>query len=159
MSPDSGALEENASRVTWLFSVWPQAMPRGFRLTHIATRADRLASEVEKLRRSAFRPPAAVWCPAVNVYEYPERFEVCVDLAGVSKEELLVELTGRRLVFRGQRTSPERGCSKPPCGRILIMEIADGSFERTIEFPVNLEVADASARQENGWLWISLPKA
>ncbi|WP_265596235.1 Hsp20/alpha crystallin family protein [Verrucomicrobium sp. BvORR106] len=146
-------------RPVLLVSTVRTTMPRGIRLTHIVTRADKLVSELEKLRHSAFRPPAAVWCPSVNVYEHPSKFEVCVDLAGVSKDEILIELTDQRLVFRGQRSAPEASCGHPPCGRILIMEISDGSFERTIDFPVDLNVPEAHARQENGWLWISLPKA
>lgn len=134
-------------------------MPRGIRLTHIVTRADKLVSELEKLRKSSFRPPAAVWCPPVNVYEHPSKFEVCVDLAGVNKDEIHIELTERSLLFRGQRHAPEARCGHPPCGRILIMEIADGGFERIIDFAVDLNVPEAQARQENGWLWIALPKA
>lgn len=152
-------LESQHPRPVVMVSTIRTTMPRGIRLTHIVTRADKLVSELEKLRHSAFRPPAGVWRPSVNVYEHPSKFEVCVDLAGVNKDEILIELTDRRLVFRGQRSAPDASCGHPPCGRILIMEIADGSFERTIDFPVDLNVPEAHARQENGWLWISLPKA
>ncbi|WP_157211022.1 Hsp20/alpha crystallin family protein [Verrucomicrobium spinosum] len=159
MPSSTRSQQPEPSRPVLLVSTVRTTMPRGIRLTHIVTRADKLVSELEKLRHSAFRPPAAVWRPSVNVYEHPSKFEVCVDLAGVNKDEILVELTDRRLVFRGQRSAPEARCGHPPCGRILIMEITDGSFERTIDFPVDLNVPDADARQENGWLWISLPKA
>lgn len=159
MSRPSLPLEPAAGHSIVLVSSVRMAMPRGIRLTHMVTRADKLVSELERLRQSNFRPPAGVWHPSVNVYEHPAKFEVCVDLAGVEKEAILIELTERRLIFRGERAAPDETCGHPPCGRILIMEIADGNFERTIDFPVDLDVAEAHARQENGWLWISLPKA
>jgi HSP20 family molecular chaperone IbpA len=37
------------------------------------------------------------------------------------------------------------------------MEIADGAFERILEFPVAVETERVSARQDDGWLWIKLP--
>jgi HSP20 family protein len=102
--------------------------------------------------------PAEAWRPAVNVYAYADRLEVCVDLAGVSKEDVDVRVEVRRLIVRGHRSRPERGCDRPPCGRILAMEIPDGVFERVLEFPWDVNATQAEARQDNGWLWISLPR-
>jgi HSP20 family protein len=39
------------------------------------------------------------------------------------------------------------------------MEIQDGHFERTLEFPMDIDMERVEARQENGWLWIVIPKA
>jgi HSP20 family molecular chaperone IbpA len=37
------------------------------------------------------------------------------------------------------------------------MEIQDGSFERVLEFPVMVDTERVIAKQDNGWLWITLP--
>jgi HSP20 family molecular chaperone IbpA len=40
-----------------------------------------------------------------------------------------------------------------------MMEIAEGPFERVLDFPVDVNPDQTAARQENGLLWITLPFA
>jgi HSP20 family molecular chaperone IbpA len=70
-----------------------------------------------------------------------------------------VQVASRRLVIRGERNSPDQHCEHPPCGRLLMMEIAEGPFERVLDFPVDVNPDKTAARQENGLLWITLPFA
>ena len=132
-------------------------MARGIRFTRFISMADQLAAQLQGLHFSSLQPRDVTWQPAVNVYEYDDRIEVCVDLAGARKQDIKVEVEQRRLVISGHRGMPERSCENPPCGRILVMEIADGSFERVLEFPVDVDTERVEARQKNGWLWVSLP--
>lgn len=132
-------------------------MARNIRFTRIVSMADQLAAQLQGLHFSGLQAADASWQPAVNVYAYADRIEVCVDLAGVRKQDIRVEVEPRRLVVRGHRKMPERDCERPPCGRILVMEIVDGGFERMLEFPVDVDTERVDARQDNGWLWISLP--
>jgi HSP20 family molecular chaperone IbpA len=134
------------------------AMNRSIRYTRIITLTDQIASHLQRLHFSGFQPVETTWQPAVNVYVYPDRLEVCVDLAGVNKQDVTVEVTARRLIIKGHRVLPSGGCDRPPCDRILTMEIADGTFERILEFPLDIAGAGTEARQENGWLWITLPR-
>lgn len=132
-------------------------MPRSIRLTRLFTMADQLANQLQGLQFAGLQSPEAVWRPDVNVYAHEDRLEVCVDLAGVAKPEIKVEVEPRRLVVRGQRQAPENGCEASSCCRILVMEIPDGSFERVLEFPMAVDTERVVARQDNGWLWITLP--
>ncbi len=132
-------------------------MAHSIRFTQILTRTNQLAGDLQGLHFSSFNLPLGAWRPAVNVYAYEDRFEVCVDLAGVPKQEIEVHAEEHRLVVRGHRKSPEPGCANPPCGRVLIMEIAEGGFERVVEFPAAIDPDRTKARQENGWLWVTLP--
>ncbi|HYF37987.1 MAG TPA: Hsp20/alpha crystallin family protein [Prosthecobacter sp.] len=134
-------------------------MKHSIRFTRIVSRANQMVAQLQGLQFTAAGLPMTGWLPAVNVYAYADRLEVCVDLAGVKREEVEVEVQSRRLTVRGHRAAPERGCERPPCGRILAMEIPDGDFERIIDFPVDVNTQQTEARQENGWLWIILPKA
>lgn len=133
-------------------------MAHSIRLTRIVGLTNEVVARLQGLHFSTMGLPSDAWQPAVNVYAYADRLEVCVDLAGVSQREVEVHVESRRLIVRGQRSSPERGCDRPPCGRILVMEIPEGAFERILKFPVDVDAARAEARQENGWLWISLPR-
>jgi HSP20 family protein len=134
-------------------------MPRSVRITRILAMTDRMAAELQGLHFAGFLPRAASWQPAVNVYSHAGGLEVCVDLAGVRREEIEVHAEPRRLSIRGCRQMPDCGRTGAGCGRVLVMEIPDGSFERTLEFTMEIDPAGVEARQENGWLWISLPRA
>ncbi len=132
-------------------------MAHSIRLTKIVARANQLATQLQELQFSSVRLPKEVWCPAVNVYAYEDRVEVCVELSGVAQEDISVEAGVERLVIYGRRQAPEHHCEKPRCRRILMMEIADGEFVRELQLPVEIDPDRTEARQENGWLWITLP--
>lgn len=131
-------------------------MVGSIRFTRIYSMADQLAAQLRSLHFAGI-PPAGGWQPLVNVYAYDDRIDVCVELAGTGKKDIQVHVEPHRLVIRGHRGMPERGCDRPPCGRILVMEIPDGDFERVIEFPVAVDTARVQAKQENGWLWVTMP--
>ena len=132
-------------------------MATGIRFTRIVSRANRILTQFQELQFAQFRPPESSWRPNVNVYGFGDRVEVCVELAGVPREGIEIDVHLRRLVIRGHRDAPEAHCERPPCGRLLLMEIADGPFERVIEFEMDMDADRAEARQENGWLWIIIP--
>lgn len=132
-------------------------MTRRIQFTRIVSITDQLASQLQRLHFRGLRPSDVTWEPAVNLYAYDDRIEVCMDLAGVRKKDIKVDVESRSLIVRGYREFPDGGCEHPPCHRILVMEIADGNFERILEFPMEVDTDRVTARQDNGWLWITLP--
>jgi HSP20 family protein len=134
-------------------------MAQGIRLTRILARANQIAADLHDLHFGALHRPTVAWRPPLNVYVFGDRFEVCVELAGMAKSDIEVQVESRRLAIRGHREPPEQSCGQPACGRILVMEIPEGGFERIIEFPREVATDGVTARQENGWLWITLPLA
>ncbi|CAN5252418.1 hypothetical protein BH23VER1_BH23VER1_36370 [soil metagenome] len=116
-----------------------------------------IASQLASVHFSNFYAQNA-WSPRLNAYHCRQSIEICIDLAGVSKEHIDLTVQGTRLTIRGERTNPE-----PPeidascCQRILAMEIENGPFERLLELPEAVDPAGIKARQENGLLWIHLP--
>lgn len=99
------------------------------------------------------------WTPAVNLYETATAYLVCVDLAGVEKEKIDLEVRDQRLTLRGSRAVPLES-AKGPAGRISVhlMEIDHGAFAREVELPKNVERENIVASHRNGLLWIELPK-
>lgn len=132
-------------------------MPGNIRFTRIVSMTDKLAAQLQGLHFAGLQPRDLTWQPAMNIYAYADRFEVCVDLAGVRKQDIKVEVEPQRLVVRGHRQPPGSGCEPSSCCRILAMEIADGSFERLVELPVTVDTERVVAKQDNGWLWVTLP--
>jgi HSP20 family protein len=109
------------------------------------------------------------WTPNVNLYELPGAYLVCVDLAGVEKQKIDIEVIELRLILKGTRsvptsvpeemaegkTSAAEDCPRP---RLHLMEIDHGPFVREVELPQNVQRDLIHARYIDGMLWIELPK-
>src|SRR5918992_3091644 len=63
----------------------------------------KLAEQMQK----AFFSLNETWTPNVNLYENSTSYLVCVDLAGVEKEKIDVEVVDQRLKLRGVRAVPQ----------------------------------------------------
>jgi HSP20 family protein len=94
------------------------------------------------------------WTPAVDIFETDKEIVVKVDLPGMTKEELALELKENSLAIRGERKLPE-GTSRE---NYLQMERAYGKFERTLILGKDVDPEKANARLEHGILEITLPK-
>ncbi|MCK6455168.1 MAG: Hsp20/alpha crystallin family protein [Phycisphaerae bacterium] len=102
--------------------------------------------------------PTDAWQPHVNVYETPEAFIVCVDLAGTKAEEVRVETQSDALVIRGKRTPPIPAEAQTADIRVHLMEIDHGEFCRSVELQNRVDAERIDARYVDGLLWITLPK-
>lgn len=103
--------------------------------------------------------PSEIWAPPVNVYETEAAYLVCVDLAGVEKDKIDIEVHEGRLTLRGKRQVPS--CAEQSSGdarvRIHLMEIDHGVFARDVELPDNVQQDRITAKYIDGMLWIELP--
>ena len=111
--------------------------------------------------------PTQAWVPSVNLYETETSYLVCVDLAGVVKEEIDIQIVNQHLVLKGSRPVPVRSPKDHPSGapddaqpryRVHLMEIDHGVFCRDVELPEDVAHDRISAAYRNGLLWIELPK-
>jgi HSP20 family molecular chaperone IbpA len=99
------------------------------------------------------------WQPAVNAYRGKESIRICVDLAGVDRSDIDIQIEPQRLILRGRREVPEPTDSEGRAFKTIAMEIDYGHFLRVVQLPaeVEVDVDEAQAEQENGFLWIHLP--
>ncbi|MFA9479571.1 Hsp20/alpha crystallin family protein [Phycisphaerales bacterium AB-hyl4] len=104
------------------------------------------------------RPTSArMWEPAVNVYELDDRVQICVELAGVSRERLQVRVEPGRLWVEGIRQPPDPAPSSEQPVRTVHMEIDDGPFSREIPLPMNVLLDKVQSTYHDGMLCITLP--
>jgi HSP20 family protein len=110
--------------------------------------------------------PSETWTPSVNLYETATTYLVCVDLAGVDKDKIDVEVHENRLRLKGSRAVPmkddgneEQVEHDAKRMRVHLMEIDHGSFNREVELPENVDQEKIVAAYRNGMLWIEIPKA
>lgn len=112
-----------------------------------------------ELRHTSFGQYRAAesWAPAMNVYHLPGRLAVCVDLAGVTREQIEVQLAPGKLSVAGRRTAPEPARADDEPMRIFTMEIDHGRFCRTLALPMHVDLDRATSEYRDGMLWITLP--
>ncbi len=90
-----------------------------------------------------------------DVFEDGKRIVVRLEVPGIDKEGLDIEVQGDMLVVRGEKRF-ERESSE---GRYRILQCAYGNFLRAVPLPSPVLADKAQARYKNGVLRIELPKA
>ncbi|MDD2407783.1 MAG: Hsp20/alpha crystallin family protein [Tepidiphilus sp.] len=90
-----------------------------------------------------------------DIYETDDALEVRVEIPGLDREDLEVEVLDGQLVIRGEKRL-ER---EEKQGQYRLMQCAYGRFQRVIALPVPVKAEDAKAEYRDGVLKITLPKA
>src|SRR5947209_4070119 len=122
---------------------------------------DRMRREMDELfgdvfDRSRLSRGRTGFSPAVDVVYTadPPRAIVTAELAGVSLENLDLEISGRKLILSGNRESAERE------GELYQqIEIERGPFRRIVELGADVIGEEAKASYEDGILRVELPLA
>ena len=115
---------------------------------------EQLRREMNRLFESGTQPTAAGF-PAMNVWTNEDRTVVTAEIAGVTPENLNIEVTGNTLVLTGSREAEKL----PEGGKYHRRERNVGQFSRTFQFPFNINAAGIEATCEKGVLRLVLPRA
>jgi len=95
------------------------------------------------------------WAPAADVVETEEQLKIHLDLPGMSKDNLNIELKdGKTLVIRGERKFEEQEKSK-----YHRVERFYGNFTRSFVLPATVDSTKISANFKDGVLEVVLPKS
>ena len=100
------------------------------------------------------QPSGKLWYPAADVYETPEGWLVKVELAGVSADDIQIDIQGKHLYIAGCRK--DKTCAAGISYQQ--MEITYSHFEKNLEFPASIERAKLEYNFENGLLMVHLVK-
>ncbi|MEO0198986.1 MAG: Hsp20/alpha crystallin family protein [candidate division WOR-3 bacterium] len=95
-----------------------------------------------------------VFSPPTNVYETSKDFIILMEIPGVSKDDVKVEVHGNSILVRGLRKDPV--CS----GDAVFhnMEIHFGRFEKVIQISAGFDNDKVKVTYTNGFLKIVIPK-
>jgi len=93
------------------------------------------------------------WSPRIDVFEKDNRLVTRVDLPGVKKEDVCVEVTDGHLALSGVRKD-ETAEKK---GNYYRTEREYGSFYRAVPLPDGVKADDVKAMFANGVLEVSVP--
>jgi HSP20 family protein len=125
-------------------------------IRQMTTELDRMFDDWS-LTRSPFgrftSEDATGWSPTVDVVEKDNRLVTRVDLPGVKKEDVKVEVTDGHLAVSGERKreSEEKKDNFYRCEREF------GSFYRAVPLPEGVKLEDVKATFADGVLEISVP--
>lgn len=92
--------------------------------------------------------------PMVDVEETDDAVVVQAELPGLEKEDFTVEVSGNRLILRGEK----RHEAEEQRHGYYYTERRYGAFTRVIPLPCEVEADSATAKYKNGLLRITLPK-
>ena len=101
------------------------------------------------------RPLRPSWDPDVDVVETPDAYIFRVDLPGVGKDRINIEIRGDRLTIEGERRTE----AEPFIAAYHTIERETGHFLRSFVLPGNVDVEQAHAEYVDGVLNLVLPKS
>ena len=90
-----------------------------------------------------------------NVFEDDKRLVVCLEVPGMQKQDIDIEVRDDALVVSGEKRFEREGTE----GRWRVMQCAYGSFHRVVPLPAPVLADKADATYKNGVLRVVLPKA
>jgi HSP20 family protein len=117
----------------------------------------------DRLRRIAeqmfagMAPPAllaeaAAWTPLVDIEEEDNAYVLEVELPGVKRDDINIELVGNELMITGELKERERtGIVRRRTRRV-------GRFDYRVMLPSQVDAQKIEARLDNGVLTVSVPK-
>lgn len=113
-------------------------------------------SSMLDLERAAVPVPSkeAVWAPAVNEKEDEKAYYVEVDLPGVKKEDINVEIKDNVVTISGERKFKKEESDKG----YTRTESFFGKFERSFTLPSDVDADKIEAKVEDGVLKLTIPK-
>jgi HSP20 family protein len=98
------------------------------------------------------RPSGRLWNPSADVYKTRDGWFVKIDLAGVCADELQIDVSDSLLHVYGCR----RDTFYQEEYSYQQMEITYSRFEKTVQFPCNIENASIEREYRDGFLIIRL---
>jgi HSP20 family molecular chaperone IbpA len=104
-----------------------------------------------RLRGVLPRIPGA-WMPQVAVFRRGDQVVVSIDLPGIRREDVQLDIDERAITIRGERRSADAGGE-----RALRSECSYGRFQRSVPLPEGADPGAARAAMRDGVLEITLP--
>jgi len=112
---------------------------------------DLLALHERMNRLSADDPPG--WTPAVDLYETADRFVLSIELPGLKRDQIKIELQRDVLTIRG-----ERAVHHEDGAQFHRVERGHGPFARTFPMPQPVDADRIAAEFHDGVLTVVVPK-
>jgi len=94
------------------------------------------------------------WNPRVDIYDDKDNIVVKAEIPGIEKKDLFVDLKGRVLTLKGERSYDDEVKED----KYFRRESCFGRFERSFTLPGNVDSEAVKAEYKDGVLKINIPK-
>lgn len=92
----------------------------------------------------------ADWTPAADIYETEAGFLIALDLPGIKRDALEIDIDDNRLIVKGTRVVDNAKSRRSERPR--------GKFLRSFAVPASIDQGEISAEYKDGVLQVRLPK-
>ena len=99
------------------------------------------------------KPPETAWFPEIDVFEKDNRLVTKIDLPGMKKDDVKVEVTDGHLAISGERKTEAEEKKE----NFYRCEREYGSFYRAVPLPEGVKLDDVKATFADGVLEVSIP--
>jgi HSP20 family protein len=113
---------------------------------------DRMGQLMQAVWRDTRRPFDPAWPPLAELQQTADAIVVEMDLPGVKKDDISVELSGDELAVTGDLKDGTDGQSKRRIRR-------SGHFEQRMVLPARVEADQATASLSDGVLTVTMPRS
>jgi HSP20 family protein len=118
-----------------------------------------LQDDMNRLFSSSLRrgPQAGLgeFLPSLEVKEDENQFQLHLDIPGMERKDLDISVSGNVLTVKGERKEEEHKKGKG----YFYSERRYGSFQRSVELPVEVDADKVAANYKDGVLELVLPKS
>ncbi|EJF06953.1 molecular chaperone (small heat shock protein) [Thiovulum sp. ES] len=91
--------------------------------------------------------------PAINIYERNDSYLIEIEVSGISKDEIEIELVENSILkISGEKKSRENE-------KLISAEGFFGEFEKSFSLPTNVKTSSIAVEYKNGILFISIEKS
>ncbi len=126
----------------------------GIDLDEVESSLDQSFDEMFRSVKPLFSLSARNWTPAVDVFETASKIIVRVEVSGVDKADLSVEVVPKAVRIHGRRREQRRHQN----ASYLLAEIQYGTFERILHLPAEIDTQAVSSNYTNGILELQMNK-
>lgn len=131
-------------------------------MTMITRRTNRTRRELQREVDSIFdnffsggeEASSGVWTPRVDLVEADDTFRIVLDLPGVPKDDIKINVQDGTLTVRGTRNAQ----STDEEVDFVHIERPFGSFYRSFQLPRSIDTDSIEAAYDNGVLTVTIPK-
>ena len=113
----------------------------------------RFTEGMDRLFEDTSISPMTLWSPSIAISETNGQIKICAELPGLSKDDVLVELTQDKLTIRGERKKAQNDQRE----EMDWSERFCRSFMREIPIPNDAQMEKVQATFENEILTVLLP--
>ena len=124
-------------------------------IRHLRREVDRLFGDMFSSFGEHSELSTKVWAPRMDMSETEKEYVVRVDLPGISKSDVKVDVEDHELTIRGERSEVKRDEGED----FMLVERSFGSFYRSISLPKAARTEEVKAEFKNGELIVRVAKA